>query len=62
MEYNNIGTAQGRYQQCESLRETFLDRARDSAKLTLPTLIPPSGATGTTQRLEILFLFDFQRA
>ena len=49
MEYNNIGTAQGRYQQCESLRETFLDRARDSAKLTLPTLIPPSGATGTTK-------------
>jgi len=49
MDYNNLGTAQGRYQQCESLRENFLTRARDSAKLTLPTLIPPSGATGTTK-------------
>jgi len=49
MDYNNLGTAQGRYQQCESLRENFLTRARDSAKLTLPTLIPPSGATGSTK-------------
>ena len=49
MDYNNIGTAQGRYKQCESLREPFLERARDSAKLTLPTLIPPSNSTGTTK-------------
>ena len=48
-DYNTVGTAQGRYQQCESLRENFLTRARDSAKLTLPTLIPPSGATGTSK-------------
>ena len=47
-DYNIIGTAQGRYQQCESLREVFLERARDSSKLTLPTLILPSGATGST--------------
>ena len=48
-DYNTVVTAQGRYQQCESLRENFLTRARDSAKLTLPTLIPPSGATGTSK-------------
>ena len=42
-------TAQGRYEACESERETFLDRARDSSKLTLPTLIPPSNYSNATK-------------
>lgn len=46
---NNIGTAQGRYQTCEEYREPFLERARDSSKLTLPTLIPPSNESSSTK-------------
>ena len=42
-------TAQGRYEACEQERETFLDRARDSSKLTLPTLIPPSNFSNATK-------------
>ena len=38
--------AQARYSQLEALREPFLTRARDSAKLTIPSLLPPSGHTG----------------
>lgn len=37
-------TAEGRYQQLSSLRQPFLDRARECAKLTIPTLVPPDGA------------------
>ena len=48
MDYNNITTVQGRYEQCEAVRENYLDRARESSKLTLPTLIPPSGASAST--------------
>ena len=42
-------TAQGRYESCETQRELFLERARDSAKLTLPTLIPDNDYTNTTK-------------
>ena len=42
-------TVQGMYELCEAVRENYLDRARDSAKLTLPTLIPPSGASASTK-------------
>ena len=42
-------TAQGRYEACEQEREKFLDRARDSSKLTLPTLIPPSGYSSASK-------------
>jgi len=42
-------TAQGRYEACEAQRETFLERARDSSKLTLPTLIPPSSYSSSTR-------------
>jgi len=37
-------SAAGRYQQLETAREPFLTRARDAAKLTIPTLVPPQGA------------------
>ena len=33
----------------ETQRENFLDRARDSAKLTLPTLIPDSNYSNSTK-------------
>jgi hypothetical protein len=42
-------TAEGRYTQLASLRQPFLDRARDCAKLTIPTLVPPDGAGSTTK-------------
>lgn len=38
--------AQARYTQLETRREPFLTRARDAAKLTIPSLLPPSGHTG----------------
>ena len=51
--YNNSTednkSVQSRYAQCESAREVYLDRARESAKLTLPYLIPEDG-TGQTTR------------
>jgi len=37
------GTAASLYASLESNRLTFLDRARDSSKLTIPMLIPPAG-------------------
>ena len=46
-EYN--GTAQGRYESCATRREIFLERARDSSELTLPTLIPPRTASSVTR-------------
>jgi len=45
----SIGTAQGRYQSCMLDREIFLERARDSSELTLPTLIPPKSASNVTR-------------
>jgi len=36
-------TAAGRYLQLASQREPFLTRAREAAKLTIPTLVPPDG-------------------
>ena len=45
----SIGTAQGRYQSCMLDREVFLERARDSSELTLPTLIPPKSASNVTR-------------
>lgn len=41
-------TAAGRYAQFEQLREPFLRRARDCAKVTLPYLIPPNGHKATS--------------
>lgn len=38
----------GRYTQLESHRHSFLERARDASELTIPTLVPPEGHTGST--------------
>ena len=38
----------GRYTQLESHRHSFLERARDASELTIPTLVPPEGHSGST--------------
>ena len=48
MQYENENTAQSKYSQCEADRELFLDRARESSALTLPTLFPEKGHTSTS--------------
>jgi len=40
---SGTNTAAGRYQQLSSSRQSFLDRAREAAILTIPTLVPPDG-------------------
>lgn len=42
-------TSKGRYQHLVSLRDPFLTRARECALYTIPTLIPPDGASSTTK-------------
>ena len=42
-------SAAGRYSQLEAVREPFLTRAREAAKLTIPALLPPSGHTGASK-------------
>lgn len=42
-------TVAQRYAALESEREPYLQRARDAAKLTLPSLVPPAGHTGTSK-------------
>lgn len=44
-----VTTAKGRYSQLESLREPYLRRARDCAKVTIPYLVPPLGHTPVSQ-------------
>ena len=41
---NNEGTCQARYAMLAADREVYLERARECAKLTIPTLIPASGS------------------
>lgn len=41
-------TCRQRYEYLQSERDTFLQRARDAAELTVPTLMPPEGHTGST--------------
>lgn len=41
-------TAAKRYAQLESARDPFLQRARDAAQLTIPTLVPPDGNNSST--------------
>lgn len=43
------GRLASRYADKVSDRQTFLDRARDCAKFTIPTLIPPSGHNKSTK-------------
>ena len=42
------GTAAKRYAMCETSRDVFLQRGRDAAELTIPTLLPPDGHSGST--------------
>lgn len=42
-------TAGGRYRALETKRDPFLQRARDAAKLTIPSLMPPDGHNGTSK-------------
>jgi len=44
----NQGTAEQRYSRLEPDREPFLTRARDCSKLTIPSLMPPEGNTGSS--------------
>lgn len=41
-------SASGRYSALQSLRDPYLRRARDCAKLTIPALLPEEGANGST--------------
>jgi hypothetical protein len=41
---SNEGTCQGRYDLLTADRQVYLDRARECAKLTIPTLIPRDGS------------------
>ncbi len=41
-------TAAGRYSQLVAGRQSFLDRARDAARLTIPSLMPPDGHNATS--------------
>ena len=54
MELVKEQTAVARYEQLESNRSTFLRRARDASKLTLPALIPES-TVGTAAKLKTPF-------
>lgn len=43
-----LTTAEGRYSQLTQDREPYLMRGRESAKLTIPSLLPPEGSNGHT--------------
>jgi len=45
---NNL-TARARYSKLESIRQPYLDRARDSAEFTIPSLLTRDGYGGTTK-------------
>lgn len=52
MEQDNInssGTLKSEYAKLESLRNPYLDRARECSKFTIPSLIPPESTTGYTK-------------
>lgn len=44
-----MSTTKQRYEKMKEDREVFLRRARDNAKLTIPSLVPPEGHTGSTE-------------
>ena len=44
-----LGTADKRFDALESGRNPYILRAREAAKLTLPSLMPPSGSRGSTK-------------
>lgn len=43
------GTAKSRYERLVPIRQPYLDRARECSKLTIPSLVPPEGSSGTTK-------------
>lgn len=43
-----VGTVAKRYSQLESERDTFLERGRESARLTIPTLLPDEGHSSSS--------------
>ena len=45
----NSKTIEGRYNQYARNRELFLERGRDCAQYTIPTLIPDEGHTSTSR-------------
>lgn len=45
----DVGTLAKLYSKYESERDTFLERGRDAAKLTIPTLLPDEGHSSTTR-------------
>lgn len=45
---DNPQTSRQRYEYLQAERDAFLQRARDAAELTVPTLMPPEGHTGST--------------
>ena len=42
-------TAKALYNECETLRQTYLERARECSELTIPTLVPPQGHSFATK-------------
>jgi hypothetical protein len=46
--YDEPMTVKGRFAALEQNRMPYLTRARESARLTIPALMPPEGSTGTT--------------
>lgn len=45
----DVGTLAKRYSQLEGERDTFLERGREAARLTIPTLLPDEGHSSTTR-------------
>lgn len=48
MAYTEGKSAAGRYAELQATRDSFLRRAREAAELTIPTLVPPDGHSGST--------------
>lgn len=44
----NEGVLKARYERLTTLRDPYLLRARECSKLTIPSLMPPQGSTGST--------------
>mgnify|MGYP006178426323 CR=1 FL=1 len=49
-----VGTVAKRYSQLESERDTFLERGREAAKLTIPTLMPEEGHSSSLSMLHLI--------
>ena len=45
---NYVGTVAKRYSQLEGERDTFLERGREAARLTIPTLLPDEGNSSSS--------------